>query len=340
LGLALVNVLGVRWGGLLQLLITAVKVGSLLVFMALPFLVMGLRHATDPPTPSAQYLMPAWPAAADQYSFRSLAAALLGVLWAYHGWMNIGPVAEEIRQPQRNIPLALLGGVGIVIALYLGTNVAYYLVLPQPEMAEVPGTTTVAAVFSQRLLGPIGAAVASGAVMASVFGALNGNLLVGPRVLYALGEDGLAPRAFGQASSRFHTPALAILALAGWTCLLILAAAGLTQIQLPVISLGSWQLDLNLPPGKPLFDVMTDFAMFGAVVFETLAVATVFPLRRKWPDAERPYRCWGYPLVPALYILIMSSVLVSMFLNQRTEASVGVAFIALGALVYFRRRSH
>lgn len=118
---------------------------------------------------------------------------MVGVLWAYHGWMNIAPIAEELKNPQRNIPIALLGGIGIIIFLYLGANLAYYLVLPRTEMALMKATP-VATVFSLRLLGPIGAAVASAAVMCSTFGALNGNLLVGPRLLYAMGEDGLAPR--------------------------------------------------------------------------------------------------------------------------------------------------
>src|SRR5690606_19685238 len=119
-----------------------------------------------------------------------LASALLGVLWAYHGWMNLAPVAEEIHTPQRNIPLALLLGVGTIIALYLGANLAYHLVVPSDEMAKLRDTT-VATEFSLRLPGPLGAAAASAAVMCSVFGALNGNLLVGPRLLYAMGEDGL-----------------------------------------------------------------------------------------------------------------------------------------------------
>ena len=139
--------------------------------------------------------------------FKNLGAAMVGVLWAYHGWMNIAPIAEEVRHPQRNIPLALFGGVAIIIFLYLGANFAYYLIIPREEMAGLT-TTTVATDFSMRLLGPIGAAVASAAVMCSVFGALNGNLLVGPRLLYAMGEDRLAPKALGAVHPRYHTPAL------------------------------------------------------------------------------------------------------------------------------------
>jgi amino acid transporter len=317
--LALVNVRGVRWGGLVQLVITIVKVGSLVAIALLPFAVLA-AWVSAPITPRFDYLRPVWPEDWRQISLGGLGSAFLGVLWAYHGWQNIGPVAEEVRRPQRNLPLALLGGVAIIITLYLGANLAYYLVIPGEEMAQLK-QTTVATEFSLRLLGPLGAAAASAAVMCSVFGALNGNLLVGPRLLYAMGEDGLAPRALAVVHDRYRTPALAILVLAAWSALQILAVALFTQI--------GW-----LEESKSHFDRLTDFAMFGAVIFETLAVVSIFIFRRRRPDAERPYRCPGYPVVPALYVILPACVLVSMFLNERVEALAGVAFIALGAAVY------
>jgi amino acid transporter len=321
--LAWVNVRGVRWGGGLQLFITLVKVGSLLAIIALPFVVFGLAApgSTAPP-PEPANLRPLWPGSWTQVSFAGLGSALLGVLWAYHGWMNIAPVAEEIRTPQRNIPLALLAGVAIIIFLYLGANLAYYLIIPQPEMAGLK-TTTVATEFSLRLLGPLGAAAASAAVMCSVFGALNGNLLVGPRLLYAMGEDGLAPRALSEVHARYRTPALAIGVLAGWASLLVAVVAALTDL--------GW-----LDPTKSHFDRLTDFAMFGAVIFETMAVVSIFVFRWKRPEADRPYRCWGYPIVPALYVILPAFVLVNTFTEQPVEALSGVGFIIAGVGVYFR----
>jgi APA family basic amino acid/polyamine antiporter len=340
LGLALVNVRGVRWGGGLQFLITTVKVGSLLAIMVLPFLAWSLAWPVEPrvspefvglfiPAPINGGLadVPWWalhtvaenspPASFD---LRLVGTALLGVLWAYHGWMNIAPVAEEVSNPRRNIPLALLAGIGIIIFVYLGANLAYHLVIPQYQMTTLTNTT-VATDFSLRLLGPIGAAAASAAVMCSVFGALNGNLLVGPRVLFAMGEDGLAPPSLGAVHPRYRTPALAILVMGGWASLLVLGVAVLTRL--------GW-----LASRKSPFDVLTDFAMFGAIIFETMAVATIFVFRRRMPHAERPYRCWGYPVVPALYVLLMVPVVVNTFISQRFEALIGVAFIALGAAVY------
>src|SRR5262249_37707840 len=120
--LALVNIRGVRWGGGLQFLITAVKIGSLLTILVLPFALWGrFERAETSAAPSA-------------FTWGGLGTAFLGVLWAYHGWMNIAPIAGEVDNPQRNLPLALLAGVGIVIFLYLGANLAYHLVIPREEM--------------------------------------------------------------------------------------------------------------------------------------------------------------------------------------------------------------
>jgi basic amino acid/polyamine antiporter, APA family len=180
----------------------------------------------------------------------------------------------------------------------------------------------VATQFSLDLLGPLGEAAASAAVMCSVFGALNGNLLVGPRLLYAMGEDGLAPRALGAVHPRYRTPALAITTMAAWAALLLLGVAVLTRL--------GW-----LDERKSHFDRLTDFAMFGSVTFETMAVVSIFVFRRHLPNAERPYRCLGYPLVPALYVILPAFVLVNMFVHQQAEALAGVAFIAAGAGVYY-----
>jgi basic amino acid/polyamine antiporter, APA family len=319
--LALVNVRGVKWGGLLQLFITTVKVGSLLAIAVLPFVFLaGTGPAPGGGSPSGGNLRPVWPAAGG-VSLSGLGSALLGVLWAYHGWMNIAPVAEEVRQPQRNIPLALLAGVGVVIALYLGANLAYHLVIPSPRMAGMKDTT-VATAFSLELLGPLGAAAASAAVMCSVFGALNGNLLVGPRLLYAMGADGLAPRWLHATHPRYRTPAAAIGVLAAWSALLVLGVAVLTELK-------------RLDPAKSHFDRLTDFAMFGAVIFETMAVLSIFVFRWRMPDAHRAYSCWGYPVVPALYVVLPAFILVNTFISQQVEALTGVAFIALGVAVYF-----
>src|SRR5262249_39548268 len=203
------------------------KVGSLLAILLLPLL---LWPPAVQPAPAADAPRP------PDFTWAGLGAAMLGVLWAYHGWMNIAPVAEEVRRPQRNIPLALLGGVAIVIFLYLGANVAYHLVIPMAEMRGLKNVT-VAAEFCRRLAIPLGAGVASAAVMCSVFGALNGNLLVGPRLLYAMGQDRLAPQGLSAVHPRYRTPALAIIVMAVWSFALVLAAAALFHYHLACLVL-------------------------------------------------------------------------------------------------------
>jgi amino acid transporter len=150
-----------------------------------------------------------------------------------------------------------------------------------------------------------------------------------------MGEDGLAPRALSAVHPRFHTPALAILVMAIWACVLVVGGAALTRGALPPLNVGFGTLDLNMTGTKPLFDVLTDYAMFGAVIFETMAVLSIFVFRWTRPDAERPYRCWGYPVVPALYILLPALIVGNMFLRERTEALIGCGFIALGVCVYY-----
>jgi amino acid transporter len=335
MGLAVVNCLGVRWGGVLQFLITLIKVGSLVAIAVLPFIAWRLMSAhTNVPAPNASNLSPVWPAWSE-FQVSKIGTALLAVIWAYHGWMNLGPVAEEIRSPQRNIPISLLSGVAIIITLYLGANFGYYLILPQPEIAAVGSDTTVATVFSLRLLGPLGAAAASAAIMWSVFGALNGNLLVGPRLLYAMGEDRLAPRSLADVHPRFRTPVLAILVMAIWSAVLVLGGGWIVTHPVPTIPIGSWSLNLNPPEGKAVFDLMTDFAMFAAIIFETSAVCTIFVFRWRYPNAPRPYRCWGYPVVPILYALIFAGVAVNNFIERKTEAVGVVGFVILGVAVYY-----
>jgi amino acid transporter len=253
--------------------------------------------------------------------------------------MNIAPVAEEIKNPKRNIPAALLVGVGVVMLLYVTVNLAYYLMIPGVEIKSLT-TRTVAGEFSFRILGSVGLLFASTAIMISVFGSLNGNLLVGPRLLYAMGLDGLAPRWLSRLHPRYATPALATAVLAGWAILLVVAVGFLTTNRLPTIDPGDstgWVINPNLPMGKAPFDVITDFAMFGAISFETLAVASIFVFRRRFPRHEiaLPYRCPLFPILPAVYVLALAAVLVNMFWSQRIEAMTGVGFILVGAAIYF-----
>lgn len=335
LGLAWINSRGTKIGGAIQVILTTVKVGSLLGIIALPFVVLAITTGGEA-RPDVSRYQPVWPDGVSGIHWGLYGSALVGVLWAYHGWMNIGPIAEEVREPQRNLPIAVIGGVCLLIGLYVGVNAAYYSVIPQQEMAELKGTT-VATEFSFRLLGPIGAVLASAAVMISVFGSLNGNLLVGPRLLFAMGRDRLAPQALQRLHPTRQTPAIATAVMALWSASLVVIFGVWLRLDLSDIALAGYTLDLNLPRGKSPFDVVTDFAMFGAVTFETLAVATIFRFRMTMPTASRPYRCIGYPLVPAVYVAIMTAVAANMVItpDQRGEAIIGLIFMSVGAVVYW-----
>ena len=316
--LASVNARGTILGGGLQLVVTTVKATSLIGIALLPFAWLALSSDS---TVEVARLEPIWPATWASNMWSKFGSALVGILWAYHGWMNLAPMAEEVKEPNRNLPLSFLAGTLAIVVLYLGVNLAYHLVVPREDMIALGGNNPVATLFAFRLLGPIGLLLGSAAIMISVFGALNGNLLVGPRLLFAMGKDGLAPSTMCRLHARYGTPVLAIVVLSSWAILLVLGAAVLKFVGI---------LE------KALFDILTDYAMFGAIAFETLAVASIFMCRRAYPvdKVALPYRCWGYPVLPIVYVAVMAAVLVNMFVTQRTESLIAVGFMGVGGLVY------
>lgn len=313
--LTVVNVVGVRWGGLVQNVTTWLKVGTLLTIAILPFALgqanVGLLSEPGVEPPSGRLV--------------GFGAAVLGVLWAYHGWMNLGPMAEELRDPQRNIPRALLIGVGIVMFCYLAANFAYAVILPLQVMADITRVNIVAESFAQEVFrgwGPAAMAWAgsavSAAIMVSTLGALNSQLLAGPRTYFAMGRDGLWPAFFGQVHATFRTPMLSIILVGVWAIGLVLGAEIIRD-----------------SPNESPFDTLTNYVMFGAIIFETMTISSIFVFRKKHPDWPRPYRCWGYPFVPALYVLVLACVLVNTVYDQRYKSAFGFGFIVVGALVHF-----
>ena len=318
--LAFVNARGTLLGGGLQLIVTTVKCVSLLSIALLPFIFLAFTSSSEV---RLDRLEPIWPPDLAGIDWTRFLKAMVAIIWAYHGWMNLAPMAEEVKDPNRNLPLAFLMGTLAIIVLYCSVNVAYHLVVPRADMADnaIGGASPVATLFATRLLGSLGLLFASAAIMISVFGSLNGNLLVGPRLLYAMGQDGLAPRSLCQLHPGWGTPVRAIVALTFWSVLLVLGMAALVNAKV---------FD------KTIFDGLTDYAMFGAVSFETLAVASIFVCRRQYPVAKvrLPYRCWGYPWLPIFYVVVMAAVLVNMFVTDLRQSLAAVAWIAVGAVVY------
>jgi len=291
LALGLVNYFGVKIGGGVQVAVTVVKV-VLIGFI----IVAGLLYSH----PTANAVPLAAPPIATGFI-----AALVAALWAYDGWNNVGMVASEIKNPKRNLPLALIGGTCAVIAIYMLANWAYFRVLTP---GEVGAHKLVAAEMMQRVQGPAGAGAVSIAAMISIFAALNGSILTGARVPYAAARDGLFFRSVARVHPAFHTPGVSILMLTVWSSLLVLS-------------------------GK--YDDLFNFVIFGSWILYAMATASVFVLRRKQPDLPRPYRTLGYPVVPALFLTGAAILEFRTLLDRPRESLTGIMLILLGLPFYF-----
>lgn len=341
-GLTAINVVGVIWGGRVQGLTTLIKAGFLALIAIVPFLFMAVdSHGVQ----AANYwttITPRQPTFSTQF-----AAILLAVMWAYNGWHDIAPVAEEVRDPQRNIPRSLIFGTLSLMLLYVGANLAYHGTLTMEEISRAGGNT--AQLTIQRALQPLGANVAvMGAnaitlvTICSVFGALNCNLMLGPRVAFAMARDGIFWRPLAHVHPRFHTPFYSILAQAGMSCgLVIIGTYLLVHIdslitvirQTDVFELFKRMSNDDLR-NLDLFTVFTDFVVYSANVFYALCVLAVYVLRYKHPEWERPYRTWGYPFVPAFYLLAMGWFLWVTFWAAPQASLVAVILMLLGVPTY------
>ncbi|MFO0938513.1 MAG: amino acid permease [Gemmataceae bacterium] len=323
--LGLLAARGTKLGASFSFAITCVKIGSLLALMMLPIIIV--LFVTNPPTmPSWSNYQPVWPSKIDGNYLQLFAVAMVAVLWPYNGWSNVAAIAGEVKNPQRNVPIAFVGGLLLLIAIYSSVNLSYFSVVSSADMKQVTDTS-IAAEVCRRLLGPIGLLLASAAIMISTFGALSGNMLVGPRGIFALSRDGLAPKVLGTIHPKFETPFAATLTMTFVTAIFIFAGAAYTQF-------------LQSAAEKKLpFDIITDFITFGGSAFETLAVASIFVFRRRFAReiAQLPYRCPLYPVTPALFVLCMSGVMINMFAvdSKRNEALIGCGFIVAGVVLYY-----
>jgi basic amino acid/polyamine antiporter, APA family len=239
-------------------------------------------------------------------------AAMLGALWSYNGWSIITSLGGEVRDPARTLPRTMVGGTLLVIALYLLINAAYFFVLSPLEIANLPASSSVANATVLRFAGRTAASVMSVALVISAYGTLHTTLLVGSRVPFALARSGLLPKDLGLISAR-GVPAIAVLAIGAWG--LVLALSG-------------------------TFDILTDIYVFVLWIFYGMTASAVFVLRRKLPDAERPFRVPGYPVVPALFLLVTLFLLINTFIATPDRALAGFALVVTGlpVYVYFSRR--
>jgi basic amino acid/polyamine antiporter, APA family len=236
------------------------------------------------------------------------AAAMIGALWAYDGWNNITFLAGEVKNPGRNLPLALIGGGLVVMALYLFVNLSYFHVLTPTEIASVPASSSVAAEVVRRLLGAVAVTLMAAAMMTSSFGALHASILATARIPYALAKDGLIVKSLARVSPRTHVPIRALVVQCFWACVVALSGE---------------------------YDTLTDYAIFALTLFYALVAGSIFIYRRREPDAERPYRTWGYPVVPIVFIIVSVALLIQTVINTPRQSAIGLFLILLGVPVYW-----
>jgi APA family basic amino acid/polyamine antiporter len=300
--ISLLNYIGIKKAGEFQLVFTLLKVAIILGIVVVGF----------------SYRGGSWSHFAGEYAaakggIAGFMAALVAALWAYDGWNDLNMVAGEIRQPERNIPIALIVGVATVGALYMLVNAAVQFVLPADAIAasQRPASDAIGLVW-----GPLGASVVSAAMAVSMLVTLNGTIMSGARVPFAVARDRYFFSALAEVHPRFHTPSVAIVVQAGLSILLLLFG-------------GSFRQFFSL-------------AIFAEWLFYMIAGSTVFIFRRRDPEAVRPYRVWGYPVVPSLFVLSSALLLYYTFTDNLRNSALGCVVILAGIPVFYafaRRRN-
>jgi basic amino acid/polyamine antiporter, APA family len=296
--LAWIHVRGVGPGRIVGNLLAALKVSALLMFIALGFSIgtgsmANLRASAGPVAPASWLL------------------ALIPVMFTYSGWNAAGYIAEELRDPDRNVPRAFAFGTAAVIAIYVSLNLLYLYVLPVDALAHVQGS--VLDVIADRLLGASAGNIMGVVSIISLAATISAMTFAGPRVYYAMARDGLFFPAAARVHPRYRTPAVAIVAQAIWSSLLVLSGSA---------------------------DALTRYTGFAVVLFSGVAVAALFVLRFREPSAPRPFRAVGYPAAPAIFVLASLAIVVNALVRDPGPTGAGLAVIAAGVPLYlwFTRR--
>ncbi len=298
-----INVFGVGRGGALQALLTALKLGAILGLIGIAFTSGegSWDHFTATSTATTE--------SPTRGTFIGYGAALAAALWAYDGWNNLTMVSGEIRQPHKTIPRVLIIGILGVAAIYILTNLAYFLILPLEEVQKTQGVAQEVAI---RLLGENGGKALTLAAILSTLAALNGAILAGARIFYAMADDGLLYRGLNRLHPRFKTPIRALLLLALLATLLILI----------------------LGHDKVAFERVLDYALLGTWGFYGLTSIAVIVLRVRHPELPRPYLTVGYPYIPLIFSLVAFLFCCSIALRRPEESLLGLALLLLGVPFY------
>jgi APA family basic amino acid/polyamine antiporter len=310
-----INLRGVKEGKIVQTTLTVVKTGALAALIILG-LTIGRNSEAIAANFGAGNFNPVAFASVFPIAF---GAALVGSLFSADAWNNVTFAAAEVHEPRRNLPRALVYGTGLVILLYILANVAYLSVLPLRGSAEAATLfgrgiqhatqDRVASAFAETIFGPVGASIMAAAILISTFGCNNGLILSGARVYYAMARDKLFFARAGNLNKN-SVPAAALIAQSIWTSLLCLTGT---------------------------YGQLLDYVIFAALLFYALTTVGLFRLRKLRPDAERPYRALGYPVLPALYIFLATAIAVILLIADKTRAQAlsGLVIVLLGVPVYF-----
>ncbi|HUU15361.1 MAG TPA: amino acid permease [Terriglobia bacterium] len=290
-----INYRGVREGGTVQSILTGLKVAAVVGLILLGYV---LVHGA----PAAKTTLPA-PSGAGLLA--PFGVAMVGALWAYEGWNACTFASGEVKNPERNLPLALIFGTLAVIVLYLGLNLVYYHVLDPNEIA---GSSRVGSDAAVRIFGRTGSYLVTVLIIISTLGSLNGSILAAPRVYYAMAKDGLFFKWCAAVHPRYHTPHLALLIQCVWAVLMV--------------AMGT-------------YEQLYTYVIYAAWVFYALTAYAVVILRRKQPDVPRPYRVFGYPWVPVIFVLASAWLIANTLMEKPAEAGIGTLIVAAGIPVYF-----
>jgi basic amino acid/polyamine antiporter, APA family len=293
-----INYVGVRRGNMVNVVLTAAKVAAL---AALPIMAVAATRVTPVLSPVVPPDL-ARPAAA-------FGIAMIAVLWTYEAWYFVTYAAGEIKDPQRNIPRALIGGLLLLTTVYLVVNVAYFFALTVDEMR---GVTRIAERAATALVGPAGATFVALTVVVSTFGNNVAAMLAGSRLLFGMASDGIFFPSCRRVHPRYRTPHVAIVALTVWSALLALSGT---------------------------YEQLFTYVMFASILFSVAAGVALFKLRRDRPHHPRPYRTWGYPVVPLIFIAGSAAFVANTLFERPTESLAGLGLLALGlpAYWYWRR---
>ena len=294
--LAVVNYLGVRWGALVQNLFTIIKTAAIIILVGTVFIFA---------KGSIQNFTVGSGGAVQGGFIGTFGVALVAALWAFKGWEVSTFSAGEVKNPERNLPLGIFAGTAAVILLYLAANLAYLYVFPVGEIAQ---STRIASDAMNAAVGTAGATFIAIAILFSITGACNGHLMTGPRVYFAMSRDGVFFRSVARVHPKFLTPHVSIIAVTVWASILCVSGT---------------------------FEQLFTYVVFGLWIFFGLTVTAVFILRRKRPDLSRPYRTWGYPVTPALFVLAALAISVNSLINTFWNSFAGLAIMALGLPAYF-----